>query len=293
VSAAQYGSILDNPAGQYNTNAGGNPDLRAETAKTRTLGIVLEPMANFSAAIDYYQVKIDDVIAVIPPATILDQCLQTGNAQFCSAITRDGAGTLWLLPQASIVSNSINVAKWTTSGIDLTASYTRRLGEHGSLNLNFMGTHVREFKQQQFPGADEYDCAGLFGATCGATLGVLPDWRHRLRGTWATPWNLDLALTWRYISEVKNEASSSSPTLSAPFPQADAKLDARSYLDLAGTWRINKNLTFTGGINNLLDKDPPIVSQVVAGAPFGNGNTYPNLYDAMGRKVFLTLTAKF
>lgn len=47
------------------------------------------------------------------------------------------------------------------------------------------------------------------------------------------------------------------------------------------------------GINNVFDQDPPIVSQVVARAPFGNGNTYPVLYDAMGRKIFLTLTAKF
>ncbi len=39
--------------------------------------------------------------------------------------------------------------------------------------------------------------------------------------------------------------------------------------------------------------DPPIVNQTLAGAPFGNGNTYPVVYDALGRKIFLTVTAKF
>jgi len=28
------------------------------------------------------------------------------------------------------------------------------------------------------------------------------------------------------------------------------------------------------------------VNQTLAGAPFGNGNTYPVVYDALGRKVF-------
>ncbi len=38
------------------------------------------------------------------------------------------------------------------------------------------------------------------------------------------------------------------------------------------------------GINNILDKDPPISSSV---GTTGNGNTYPQLYDALGRFVFI------
>jgi outer membrane receptor protein involved in Fe transport len=45
------------------------------------------------------------------------------------------------------------------------------------------------------------------------------------------------------------------------------------------------------GINNLLDKDPPLSGLV--GAGFGNGNTYPQVYDALGRRVFLNATVKF
>jgi len=32
---------------------------------------------------------------------------------------------------------------------------------------------------------------------------------------------------------------------------------------------------------------------LIAGPPFGNGNTYPQVYDALGRNLFLNVTAKF
>jgi outer membrane receptor protein involved in Fe transport len=292
VSASQYGNITDSPAGQYNGIFGGNPDLEAETGKSMTLGLVVEPMANLSLSADYFDIKVEDVISTVAPPLILDQCLQTGNPLFCSRITRDSAGTLWLLNTARIVSTAVNVAEWQTSGIDFTANYTHKLDKYGSLNVNFIGTYLREFKQQPIPGV-EYDCAGLFGTTCGVSTPVLPEFKSKLRLTWATPWNVDAAFTWRYISSLDNEGSSSNPNLSGPVAATDAKLSSANYIDLAATWRATKTYTVTLGFNNLLDKDPPIISQVTAGAPWGNGNTYPNLYDALGRKVFLTLTAKF
>jgi outer membrane receptor protein involved in Fe transport len=47
------------------------------------------------------------------------------------------------------------------------------------------------------------------------------------------------------------------------------------------------------GINNLLDKDPPLVGQDTCPAVFCNGNTFPQVYDTLGRFVFLGLTADF
>jgi hypothetical protein len=41
----------------------------------------------------------------------------------------------------------------------------------------------------------------------------------------------------------------------------------------------------------VLDRDPPLSSQV--GSGFGNGNTYPQVYDALGRYAFVALSANF
>ena len=100
-----------------------------------------------------------------------------------------------------------------------------------------------------------------------------------------------MGATWRYIKGVKLDATSDNPLLASDFEPADERLGARNYLDMVGSWAMNKNLTFRVGVNNLLDKDPPVTG--VVAAVFGNGNTYPQVYDAMGRHIFLNLTAKF
>ena len=44
-----------------------------------------------------------------------------------------------------------------------------------------------------------YDCVGFYSTVCGTPN---PQWRHRFRTSWQTPWDLDLSLTWRYYHEV-------------------------------------------------------------------------------------------
>ena len=53
-----------------------------------------------------------------------------------------------------------------------------------------------------------------------------------------------------------------------------------------------KDFTLRAGINNLFDKDPPAIAQGLLSS-FGNGNTYPGVYDPLGRMIFVGLTAKF
>ena len=47
------------------------------------------------------------------------------------------------------------------------------------------------------------------------------------------------------------------------------------------------------GVNNVLDKDPPILPSTSLPAPFFNGNTYPQVYDTLGRYIFMNLKADF
>ena len=280
VTAAQYGNIVDSPAQQYNQITGGNTNLAPEESDSYTLGLVLTPTRNTSVTIDAFDMKVKGIIGGLPATTSLESCLATGDPTFCSLITRDRLGTLWALETAQIVAVNQNLGMASTKGIDLGANWNTKLGAWGSLNLSLMGTYLKEFKQQDFPGSGEYDCAGLHGTTCGVPL---PKWRHKLRASWGTPWNgVELGATWRYVRGVDLDTESE---------PADASLGARNYLDLVGSWQINRNFTLRAGMNNALDKDPPL-SGVVA-AVYGNGNTYPQVYDAMGRHIFLNLTAKF
>ncbi|HEV3238883.1 MAG TPA: TonB-dependent receptor [Casimicrobiaceae bacterium] len=282
----QYGTtILTNPAGQGNYLQGGNPNLDPERAKTYTAGAVFQPLKNLSGSIDYWQITVDNAIGRVNPTLALSQCISNGT--FCDLIHRDPSlGTLWLNGGA-ITGTNVNLTKLKTSGVDFAADYSMPIA-WGSLSASFKGTWVRQNITNS--GVGDYDCVGLAGPTCGTPT---PKWRHNLRGTWSTPWNVDFSATWRYIDSVKLDASSSNPLLASSFNQVDLNMGARSYLDLAASWAITKQVTLWAGVNNVTDRDPPIISSAQEALTFGSGNTYPQVYDALGRRVFVSVTAKF
>ncbi len=287
VTSAQYGHINDSPAGQYNGLFGGNAALNPEKAKTQTIGVVVQPMRNLSATVDYFHIKIDDLISNLDPNVTLTQCLTNGT--LCNLVHRDSAGTLWLLPTGFIEANNQNIGGLKTSGYDISVNYTHPIGAWGSLGFNFAGTYLKELITNNGPGLGEYDCVKFYGGACGTPN---PEWRHRLRTTWSTPWNLDGAVTWRHFDSVKHAGLSSNPLLHAATVNAnDQELGKRDYIDIAASWAFSKQITVRGGVNNVFDKDPPISSLV--GAGFGNGNTYPQVYDALGRKVFAAIVVKW
>jgi outer membrane receptor protein involved in Fe transport len=288
VTAAQYGHIKGNSAQQYNALFGGNAALKPENSKSYTLGLVLTPMNNLSFTFDYFNMKVSDVIGALPATTTLNECLVNNNASSCSLIHRDSNGSLWMDPSARIIANNMNLGMRKTSGVDVASNYRQKLNGMGSFDVALTGTWLKEFVQQDAPGMGTYDCAGLFGPSCGTPL---PKWRHKLRGTWSTPYGVDLALTWRFIDKVEVSTASDNPLLKGKFQPGDQWFDRQNYLDVAANWNINKTYALRGGVNNILDRDPP-VGGVTSGV-YGNGNTFPQVYDALGRRVFINLTAKF
>jgi outer membrane receptor protein involved in Fe transport len=290
VTDAQYGQIKNNSAQQYNAVFGGNAILMPESSKSYTLGLVLTPMRNLSFTLDYFNMKVNNVIDALPPTTTLSDCVNNGNAASCALIHRDSSGSLWRTPSGYIEAANMNLGMRKTSGIDVSSNFRQKLGDGmGSFDLALTGTWLKEFVQQDAPGMGTYDCAGLFGPSCGTPL---PTWRHKLRGTWSTPWQVDVALTWRFINEVKLSGTSDNTLLHDKTVQpGDAVFGRQNYLDVAANWNISKVFALRGGINNLLDRDPPLGG--VTSGVYGNGNTFPVVYDALGRRVFINLTAKF
>jgi iron complex outermembrane receptor protein len=99
-------------------------------------------------------------------------------------------------------------------------------------------------------------------------------------------------LRWRYFDSPSIDASSSNPQLSGNFNAVDAKIGRRNYIDVFAQWNINKSFNLRGGVNNVFDPDPPIISSTIAVPPFDNINIYPKVYDALDRNFFINVQAK-
>jgi iron complex outermembrane recepter protein len=171
-------------------------------------------------------------------------------------------------------------------------AYTLDLGDSGhSLIATLNGAWLQEAIATPVRGGGSYDCAGLYGTICQT---VNPRWRHNVRLTWSSPWNLDLSLQWRYIGSTELDQNDSDPDLQfalwGEFDEFNAELSDMNYLDLSAIYELTDSVTLRAGITNLLDEDPPIVGTEIAGT--GSANTYPT-YDTLGRQVFMGATARF
>ena len=296
MTAAQYGNVLENPAGQSNTFDGGNPELNPEVADTYTGGVVITPsgLPGFTVTLDYYNAKIEDTIGSLGADDVITQCIATGNPTLCNLIRRDRLGTLWAVPPPNAgytLTTNQNIGKLEGRGIDFTTTYAKGFGGAGTFTANFIGSYLLNSKTDT--GLIAYDCAGYYGNQCGVPQ---PTWRHFARFSWDTSFNTVFTLGWRFIGSVDNDDLSPEESLANPDNVETLKLnfadvlDAYNYFDFAATYRLARYYNIIGGINNLFDKQPPLGSGSQAN-DYGAG--FYGTYDSLGRYLFLGMQFTF
>lgn len=290
VTAAQYGQIIS-LGGQFNNLTGGNADLDVETSDTVTVGIVVAPrfIEGLQFSIDYFDISVDDFIGTVPEQISLNNCLDTGDPFFCSLIVRDPVnGRLSGNENAFVIATNVNTGSLETSGFDVVATYDFEIDGWGSVTVDYAATYLDTLEKVPLPGEPAFECAGFFSpqrAQCGVSS---PTYRHRLPITWQSTWNNDFSaqLAWRHFGGVDQFGTNGDTLISS--------LGSRNYIDLSLRATMLDYVDVRFGVNNLFDKQPPVSNQVGgAGGSFGTGNTFPGVYDALGRFLFLGGTITF
>ena len=283
---------------QLNQVTGGSLVLKPEKAKSYSLGFLFSPRAihGLTGSIDFWQIHLDGAVAPYPVPVIENSCLQNNDPFYCSLIVRTRSD--FSLQGATvagggyIVQTNANLASTLTSGVDIQTSYRVSLPSGaGSLSWALNGAYLLHAATTPFPGLGTYDCAGLFGLTCQT---VEPRWRHNLRTSWESPWNVDVSLNWRFIGKVGNDNNDPNPLLNGlaygAYDSALPQLPNINYLDLSAAYHGWKGVDVRAGVNNLFDRDPPLVPVTIQ--PGGAANTY-GTYEALGRQLYLAFTARF
>jgi outer membrane receptor protein involved in Fe transport len=284
VTDAQYGHIIQCPADQCSQSYGGNPAVKPEVADTYTVGLILTPhqIPRLSLSVDYYHIKVKGYIGTIDPSLIVNQCTTNGNPYYCGLFKRDPRSGAIFGSNGYIVGSTLNTGYLLTSGIDVSAAYNFAVGRLGRIDASVVGTWTEQMTQEPLPGLGTFDCKGLYGYSCGQPN---PAWRHVARATWNTPGDkASLSLSWRYFDATK--VSGGDTTV------INARIPVYNYFDLAATASVTKQLQLRMGVNNLTDKAPPVIATGIL-TSFGNGNTYPGVYDPMGRTMFVGATLTF
>jgi len=284
---SQVGTVPDIISGQINVFFGANPlgTPDPETARTRTVGFVWEtemiPNAPATISLDYYNIEIKDYIDTPTGQESLDLCYVLGDPLTCAGIVRIGGA----LGETGTGTPAFftNFTKFQAEGLDLRADTTVGLGGAGDLGIALTAHQYLTNEFQTTALSPIVDCKGYYGTSCDP----VPKFRSTLRFSWNRD-NYDASLLWRYIGSMKAQANEAA----ALFP-AFRSVKAQNYLDLSLGYNFAEFGRIAVLVKNLTDEDPPILGNETGSTSFNSGNTFPSLFDSMGRTYSVNLRLTF
>jgi outer membrane receptor protein involved in Fe transport len=280
----------------------GNPTLKPETAKTWTLGAVIdspwegEMTRALRLSIDYYSIKVDDAIGPQSVDVAQRQCFDPAfnptfdvNSPYCAAVNRvanDGA-------LGNILLTYLNNGRFETSGVDTQVDWAFKLGP-GHFTLNSVFSYLISLKSAELISDPLTEFAGSLGPTQNELNAGSFRWKMlNTFGYSIDRWSA--SLQWQHLPAIKS--------INYPTDHNTAIMGAPSYdlIGLSGSFAFAKDSVLRFGVENLLDKAPPLLNRnsappafTLAGGGFGGDNSNnPALYDFIGRRFYIGATVKF
>ena len=266
--------------GRISSVSGGNPNLTPEIADSFTAGVVFQPhwgfTQGFQASLDYYDIKIEKVIASIDSAAIILRCFN-GEKALCGNIVFDNS----LFGIFSVAAVPQNLRQLHASGIDLELLYRVPMSMlpvevPGQIELRSLTTFV-----DQLTTTDN--------ATSVNRAGYSVDGVADVSGNFMVSYDLGRfsgSLQARYFKDTRWDPALVGPDDPKYNPAASNSINKNLF---PGEVRLNANVSYDvisqdarrlqvfATINNLLDKKPP----TIGAAAFNQNGT--QLYDTIGR----------
>jgi iron complex outermembrane receptor protein len=224
---------------------GSNASLKPEKSKGFSFGTVFEPTKNSMISIDYWNIKMTDMLANLP-----EQVYFLDPAKYASYFVRNADGTI-----NYIVNTTMNLGGQKAAGIDISGSYAFPRTSYGDFKVSLDGTYLTQFDNQLFAGSPYVSNIGQFGLASNGTTSSFPiitfRWKHTLKLNWAKG-NWGTQLTQNYNSKY-----------------TDQNLVAQQYWRNINSYKVwnwttsyngFKNIQITGGITNLFNVNPPVTN---------------------------------
>ena len=287
---------------QVRSLVGGNPTVEPEESDNFTFGFVYQPsqVDGLAFSIDYWDYDITDPITNVGVGVILSQCADTG--EFCDKIDRFGPGPNEGAP--ILVDNRItNAGRIETNGYDLLAEWKDIETGIGIFGFHWEASIIDTYDKTQANGTITPH-AGYFRDD---EDGHFAELRWILSSSYERgPFTAQV--DFRFIDEVTEFGSDilgscwdgDTQTVAIPgvnrgltcvtpssseaannLGDFEHKLDSASYVDLYMKYEFNENFTLYGGVDNLLDEDPPVS---VDGF---NDNTDVRTFDTIGQYYYV------
>ncbi|MYI77203.1 MAG: TonB-dependent receptor plug domain-containing protein [Gammaproteobacteria bacterium] len=256
---------------QIRTTVGGNPNAQPETAEILTYGVVVEPLEGLSLTIDRFDVALTDALTTLGADFILRQCAEFGS--YCELIERFMSG-----PNAgnpiNVVNTITNIGGVDTSGWDIGAYYDWGETVLGDVSITFEATLLSEYLIT-FADDSEEDLAGRFSDD-------LDGYFTEYRSTTSVVIERD-TFTFSYQIRIIGEAEEEFTDFGTGLTEMRT-IESRIYHDVHANLVLPEhNIVLSGGIDNLLDENPPLSLDGF------NDNTDVRTFDTAGRYFYFKI----
>ncbi|MCJ8218879.1 TonB-dependent receptor [Aeromonas veronii] len=256
----QANGIANCSEAQYDTTRKANKNLKEETANTFTIGAAYNPLDNLNLSLDYYYIKIDDVIQLATTQTQFYQELNTGSNP---NVIRDANGDVEM-----VYAGMVNLGQLKTSGIDFKADYKYDFNFF-TMRYDFGGTYILKYEEGLFAGGPMIDKKGW---------NALPDLRFNsgVGANFPQWWNLDAYLSANYIDSQSQDYVNG---------QEEGHIASNTIWNLNVAVDTSWNGKIQTGVKNMFNRGPSLSS---------DGFTYEeDLYGIDGRVYYIDYTQKF
>jgi outer membrane receptor protein involved in Fe transport len=268
----------------------GNPNLVPESAGTTTLGVVANITDQTTLSVDYWNIKISDMVSSEYVETFHEQCFSPAtnptfdpNHASCQLVRRNQSNGA----QSPYFVSFTNEAAVDMAGIDVSLDWSRPVGP-GAMSVNFQASFLDHAKTRPAPDAPFVDWKGSVGpSNISGLSGYSFDYRTITRlsynqGGWTA------TLRWQHKPSITSEGHITNPNTATEVPTGAYDLfDVNGRYAFGGDSRYD--LRF--GIDNLFDAQPEIVFADATST--GTGRTDANIYDILGRRFYVGLTFSF
>ena len=268
--------------------SGGNPNLQPEESESFTFSTVFQPrfIPNLTLALDYYEIRIDKVIASVSAAGAAANCVDGAelNTEACATIFRTnpdipfGMGAPSGDPIGGFIQQSFNYAALETRGLDFTGAYrlnTADWGKNwGEFDYRLSGSWLIEQKQylnEADPGDYDELAGGFSGTQAYPRVRLASSLTWRPNETWNINWTAD----WQSATNIVRPRDFINNADSRLVDQMNTGNFTRH--DITVRYNVRDDLTVRAGVVNVFDAE----QRDILGTTI-----YPN-YDPYGRRFFI------
>lgn len=238
TSAAAASTVLGSQSG--------NANLRAETARTWTAGVVLRPrfLRGLTVSVDWFDIRLKGAISIPGAQSIAELCVDqpTVTNVYCAAISR--SRTTGFINGFTVQPQ--NVSAFRTAGADLNLDYLLRTASYGTFDFRFVGGYLNRLDLVATPGAvveDDVDQAGR------------PKFNFNFSPSW-TLGGLTLTYNLRWFDRTRRFAKLTTQNQPDYAPRELLRYKELWQHDIQLQYELPSGFAFYGGVNNFADQKP-------------------------------------